>query len=82
MNKCNKIIGIMKRLSVSISRENLLTIYKSLVLPRLDYTDITYDRSGNVNFESKLERVQYNACLAIIGAIRGTNRFSIYAELG
>ena len=82
MNKCNKIIGIMKRLSLSISRENLLTIYKSFVRPRLDCTDITYDRSGNVNFESKLERVQYNACLAIIGAIRGTNRFSIYAELG
>ena len=38
-------------------------------------------KPGNVNFESKLERVQYNACLALTDAIRGTNRDSIYAEL-
>ena len=45
-------------------------------------TDIIYDKPGNVNFESKVERVQYDACLAITGAIQGTNRDSIYAELG
>ena len=53
-----------------------------LVRPHLDCADIIYDKPGNVNFESKLDRVQYNACLAITGAIRGTNRDSIYAELG
>ena len=36
----------------------------------------------NVNFESKLERVQYKACLAITGAIQVTNMDIIYAELG
>ena len=41
-----------------------------------------YDKPDNVNFESKLERVKYNACFAITGAIRGTNRDSIHAELG
>ena len=82
INKCNKMIGIMKRLSLSISRDSLLTIYKSFIRPHLDYADIIYDKPGNVNFESKLERVQYNACLAITGAIRGTNRENIYAELG
>ena len=82
INKCNKIIGIMERLSLSISRDSLLTLYKLFVRPRLDYANIIYDKPGNVNFESKLERVQYNACLAITGAIRGTNRDSIYAELG
>ena len=78
INKCNKLIGIMKRLSLSILRDILLTICKSFVCPHLAYTDIIYDKSGNVNFESKLERVQYNACLAIAG----TNWDSIYAELG
>ena len=52
------------------------------VHPHLDYADIIHDKPGNVNFELKLERVQYNACLAITGAIRGTNRDSTYAELG
>ena len=82
INKCNKLIGIMKRLSLSILRDILLTICKSFVCPHLAYTDIIYDKSGNVNFESKLERVQYNACFAITGAIRGNNRDSIHAELG
>ena len=75
-------MGTMKRLSLIISRDSLLTIYKSFVRPHLDYADIIRDKPGNVSFESKLERVQYNACLAITGAIRGTNWDSIYAELG
>ena len=82
INKCNKLIGIMKRLSLSISRNSILTIYKTIVRPHLDHADIIYDKPGNVNFESKLERVQYKACLAITGAIQGTNRGSIYAQLG
>ena len=48
---------------------SLLTIYKTFVRPHLDYVNIKYDKPGNVNFESKLERVQYKACLAITGAI-------------
>ena len=72
----------MKRLSLNISRDSLLTIYKMFVRPHLNYADIVYDKPGNVNFESKLERVQCNACFTITGAIQGTNRGSIYAELG
>ena len=74
-------IGIMKRLSLSFSSDSLLTINKSFVRPHLDYADLIYDKLYSAIFESKLERVQYNACLAITSAIRGTNRDSIYAEL-
>ena len=56
--------------------------YKSFVSPHLDSVDIIYGNPGKEIFESKLERVQYNACLVITGAIRGTSRDSIYAELG
>ena len=70
-------IGIMKQLSLSISRDSLQTIYKSFVRPHLDYADILYDKPGNANFESKLERAQFNAWLAITGAIWGTNRDSM-----
>ena len=49
----------MERLSLSTSRDSLPTIYKLLVRPHLDYANIIYDKPGNVNFESKLERVQY-----------------------
>ena len=71
----------MKRLSLCTLCDSLLTIYKMFVRLHLDYAYIMYDKSGNVIFESELERVQYKACLAITGAIQGTNRESIYAEL-
>ena len=36
IHKCNKIIGMMKKLSTSVSRQSLLTIYKSFVRPIVD----------------------------------------------
>ena len=33
-------------------------------------------------FHHKLEFIQYNACLAITGAIRGTSKEKLYQELG
>ena len=36
INKCNKIIGIMKILSLTLSGKSLLKIYKSFVRPNLD----------------------------------------------
>ena len=35
INKCNKIIGMIKKISLSLSRQSLLTIYKSFVRPIL-----------------------------------------------
>ena len=37
----------------SYLRNSLLTIYKTLVHPHLDYADVIYGKPGNVNFESK-----------------------------
>ena len=34
------------------------------------------------NFKNKLETVQYKACLAMTGAIKGNSRQNIYGELG
>ena len=81
-NKCNKIIGIMKRLSLILSRKSLLTICKSFVRPNLDYADIIYDKPFNESFKRKIEAVQYKAALVITGAVKGTSRDSLYQELG
>ena len=67
---------------MTLSRKSLLTIYKSFVRPLLDYADIIYDKPYNESFKEKLEAVQYNACLAITGAIRGTSRERLFRELG
>ena len=75
-------IGLIRRLSISLPRNALLTIYKSFVRPLLDYGDILYDKPNIENFQNKLEKIQYRACLAITGAIQGTSRIKLYDELG
>ena len=67
---------------MTLSRKSLLTIYKSFVRPLLDYADIIYDKPYTELFKEKLEAVQYNACLAITRAIRGTSRERLCRELG
>ena len=40
IKKCNKLIGLIKRLSVNLPQNALLTIYKSFIRPHLGYGDI------------------------------------------
>ena len=63
-------------------RSSLLTIYKAFIRSQLDYAYIIYDQAYNSAFHNKLVSVQYTACLAIAGAIRGTLTEKIYQELG
>ena len=49
--------------------------------PRFDYADIIYDKPNNASFKTKIENVQYRACIAITGAIQGTSRKRLYREL-
>ena len=41
-----------------------------------------YDKAFNESFHAKLESLQYNATLAITGAIRGSSTEKMYEELG
>ena len=81
-NKTNEKIGLLKKLSNLLPRQALITIYKAFIRPHLDYGDVLYDQAFNNSFHAKMESIQYNACLAITGAIRGTSREKIYQELG
>ena len=82
LNKVNKTIGLLCKLQNILPRSAQLTIYKSFIRPHLDYGDIIYDQAYNASFHQKLELLQYNACLAITGAIRGTSSEKLYEELG
>ena len=81
MTKCYN-IGIIKRLSVNIPRDALLRIYKSFIRPHWDYGDINYGKPNNESFKSKIENIQFIACIAITGVIKGTSRERLYQELG
>ena len=82
IKKCNKMIGLIRRISVNLPRNALFTLYKSFIRPHLDYGDILYDKPSNDNFQRKMEKVQYRAYLAITGRIQGTSRERFYDELG
>ena len=79
INKTNK--GIRKPNNI-LPLSALLTIYRSFRRPHLDYGDVIYDQPENESFSSKIESVQYNASLAITGAIRGTSQEKLYQEFG
>ena len=82
LNKVNKTVGLLCKLHNILRRPALLTIYKSFIRTHLDYGDIIYDQAYSTSFHQKLELLQYNACLTITGAIRGTSREKLYEELG
>ena len=78
----NQELGLMKRLSLTLSRKQLLTIYKTFVRPHLHYADTIYDKTFNDFFKGKLEKFPYSAALIITGAIKDTFRERLYKELG
>ena len=79
--KIRKTLGLRK-LHNLLPSSALITIYKAFVRPCLDYGGILYDQAYNMSFHHKLESIQYNACLVITGAIRGTSKETLYQELG
>ena len=81
-SKANKGIGIIKRLNIFLPKPTLANIYKTFVRTHLDYEDVIYDNPSKETFCQMLESVQYNAFLAITGAIRGFSLENLYQELG
>ena len=75
-------MGLLRKFKQILPWSSLLNIYKTCIRNRLDYANIIYDQAYNSAFHDKLESIQYNACLAITGAIRGTSTEKIYQELG
>ena len=80
INKCNRIIGLLKRLSRILSRDQLLKFYKTFARSHPDYADIIYDNLLMTPSE-KLEKVQYSAAFIITGAIKSISREHLYQEL-
>ena len=80
--KVRETIGLLRKLNSILPRAASVTIFKAFVRPYLNYGDVLYDQAFNSAFHGKLEAIQYNACLAITGTIRGTSREKLYHELG
>ena len=74
----NKTIGLPCKLQTLLPRALLIAIYKWFIRPHLGYGDMIYDQTFNMSFQQKKETIQYNAALAITGAIRGSSREKLY----
>ena len=77
MSKGMKGIGIIRKLNKALSHYSLITIYKPVLRPHLDY-----DQPNKESLNQKIERIQFNAALAVTGAIKGTYQSRFYNELG
>ena len=84
-----KNIGVLKFLSSYLPLKTLSLIYKLFTRPHFDYGDVIYHIPSNTSLHNALhpqmetiERVQYQAALAITGAWQGSNRNKLYEELG
>ena len=83
ISKENRRIGIIKRVSNTLPRNSILNICKSVKSrPHLDNCDIIYDQPNNESFCTKIERIQFNAALAITGAVKGASQTKLYKKLG
>ena len=74
-------IRLLKKLFNLLQKQTLVIIWKAFIRPHLDYGDVLYDQVFNNSFRPKMESIQYNACLAITGAIGDISREKIYQEL-
>ena len=76
---------MIQYLSKYVQHDLLDQMYMLYVLLYFDYGDIIhpkFDPKLTLEFTKKLETIQYSAAVAVIGALRGTNTYKLYEELG
>ena len=74
----NRTLGLLQKFQQVLPKPSLITLYKAFIRPHLDYGDVVFDQVFNNSFHQRSESVQYNAALAITGAIRGTFKEKLY----
>ena len=80
--KISKTVGLLRKFQGILPRTSLIAIYKLFARPHRDYGHITHDQTFNESFYQRIESIQYNAAIAITGAIRGTSSEKLYQKLG
>ena len=79
--KASKVINLIKNVSHRLPRNCLNNLYKSMILPLLEYCDVIYDNC-TVRESIALDRVQRGAALVCTGAYKHTRSDLLLSELG
>ena len=64
-----------------MNRKSLEAIYKSYILPILDYADVIWDNCTERQSDA-IEQLQIDALRIITGSVRGTSHISLYNDTG
>lgn len=78
--KANKRLSVLKSLMFKINRSTLISLYKSLIRPIMEYADVIWDNCSEGETQL-LESVQYESARVITGAIKGTSARLLRNEL-
>ena len=81
VTSASKIIGIMRKLKYSFSRQALNQIYMSYVLPILEYSSIVWNNCTVYEAET-LEKLQNEAARIVTGLTRSVSLANLYSECG
>jgi hypothetical protein len=73
--------GFLRRISRDVPRLCLETLYKSMIRPIMEYADIVFDGSSDINLK-RLEDTQRQAALACTSAYKHTRHEDLLEELG
>ena len=76
-----KVVGIMRKMKFSLSRQALNQIYLSYVRPVLEYSSIVWD-GCTVQSSHSLELLQNEAARIVTGLTRSTSLENLYSECG
>ena len=69
LKKISETVSLLQNFQGILPRTSLITIYKSIARPHLDYGGIIYYQTFNESFHERIESIQYNAVVTITGAI-------------
>ena len=78
--KASNKLGILYRAKDYLDRQTKILLYKSLILPHLDFCDIVYMSTTEYNL-NKLQLIQNTACRTILGADKDTSIKDMHKQL-
>ena len=71
--KASKKMNVLKKVKYKLNRSTLISLYKSLIRPLLEYADVIWD-GCSVGDTNLLEGIQNESARLVAGAMKGTNR--------
>ena len=79
--KVRPLIACLCSFKYKFNRKTLEILYKSYILPHLDYSDVVWDNCPAV-LANELENIHLEALRIITGSVRGTSHDKLYRESG